>query len=215
MNRQVAAGSSNEKRKNDFRRSIRGNCNLLKSITWKRTVKAGTSPTAMMRLGGGELMNTIQDRNRFVQPAARILRRILATAVRDYLQAAHPGAAHRSSRAALGLRPAVKRPPNPAHPERLPATRPSRKPVECPAPPERVIWGQLSCSRNTVRAHEANPLVSADSPQSLPSPSAPHLPKSRWGIPPSGKVGVRKVGVRLRLLEAGVTSPEPATEREE
>ena len=155
-------------------------------------------------------MNTIQDRNRFVQPAAGILRRILATAVRECLQAARPAAAHRSSRAAPGLRPAVKRPPNPAHPERLPATRPSRKPVECQPPPERVIWGQLSCSHNKESAREENPLVSADSPQSLPSPSVPHLPKSRWGIAPSGKVGGR-----LRLLEAGVTSPELATEREE
>ena len=76
-----------------------------------------------------------------VQPVARILRQLLsgfapATAVRERLQAARSGVAHGSRRAARGLRAAVKHPRNPAHPGRLPATRPRRKPAQCPVPPQ-------------------------------------------------------------------------------
>ena len=83
-----------------------------------------------------------------VQPIARILRRLLsgfalAMAVRERLHAARPGLANGSSRAALGLRADVKHPRNPAYRGRLPASRPRRKPAQCPAPPQGAVWRQV------------------------------------------------------------------------
>ena len=119
-------------------------------------------------------MNTTQNRNRFAQPLARILRQFLSgfaleTAVREHLHAARPGVAHGSSRTALGLRPTVKHACNPAQPGRLPASRPRRKPAQCPAPPQGAVWRQVPGSHNKKRAGEANPLTPANSPRS-PAP---------------------------------------------
>ena len=114
-------------------------------------------------------MNTSLNSNRLVRPVARILRQLLsgfapATAVPEHLHAAGPDVAHGSSRAALGLRPAVKHARNPAHPERLPTSRPRRKSALCPARPQGAVWPQVSSSHNKERAHDLNPLTSANSP---------------------------------------------------
>ena len=66
--------------------------------------------------------------------------------------------------AALGLRASVKRPCHPAHPERLPASRPRQESTLCPAPPQGAVWRQVSSSHNKERTHDLNPLTSANSP---------------------------------------------------
>ena len=166
-------------------------------------------------------MNTIQNSNRLVQPIARFLRQLLsgcalATAVRKNLHAASPHVAHRpwraarpdvadgSSRAALGLRPAVKHPRNPAHPDRLPTSRFRQESTLCPAPPQgavwrqvlishNAVWRQVSSSHNKERAHDLNPLTSANSPRPSPPPEAP-----RFRI-----AGEAEVGERERKSETG------------
>ena len=130
-------------------------------------------------------MNTIQNRkNWLVQSVAEILRQLLSgfapvTAVRECLHAARPDVAHGSSRAAPGLRAAVKHPRNSAHPERSPASWPRRKSALCPVPPRGAVWRQVSSSHNKERARELNPLTSANSPRSSPPPAAPHFRESR------------------------------------
>ena len=125
-------------------------------------------------------MNTIQNSNRLVQPVARILRQLLsgfalAPAVRENLNAVRPDVAHGSSRAALGLRSAVKHARNPAHPDRLPASPSRQESTLCPAPPQGAVWRQVSSSHNKERAGEINPLISANSPDHCHSPRRPAL----------------------------------------
>ena len=115
--------------------------------------------------------------------------------MREKLQAAPPGVAHGSSRAALGLRPAVKHARHPAHSERLPASWPRRKTAQCPAPPQGAVWGQVSSLHNKERAGEANPLSSANSPRSLPAPTK--VRGTKVGARHRGKTGCR-VGGRGR-----------------
>ena len=145
------------------------NCNPLESIICMRTLKVGSFPSAIMRIATEKPMNTSLNSKRLVQPIARILRQLLsgftlATAVRENLHAAMPDESHGSWRAALGLRPAVKHPRNPAHPDRLPTSRSRQEATPCPAPPQGAVWRQLSSSHNKERAGEANPLTSANSP---------------------------------------------------
>ncbi len=121
-------------------------------------------------------MNTSLNSKRLVQPIARILRQLLsgftlATAVRENLHA-RPAVAHGSRRAALGLRPAVKHPRNPAHPDRLITRRSRQESTPCPAPPKGAVWRQVSSSHNKERAREANPLTSANSPDRRPARGA-------------------------------------------
>ena len=123
-------------------------------------------------------MNTILNRNRLVQPVARIMRQLLSgfalpMALRENLHVAKPDVAHDSSPAALGLRAAVKYPRDPAHPEWLPTNRPRQKSTLFPAAPQGAVWRQVSGLRNKERAREHNPLTSANSPRSAPRPARP------------------------------------------
>ena len=123
-------------------------------------------------------MSNIPNRYRLVQPLAQILQWLLhnlahATAVRGDLQAAQPDMAYGSSRAAPGLRPAVKHPRNPGHPDRLPRSWARPKSRLFPAVPQGAVWRQVSSLRNKKRAREHNPLTSASSPRSLPPPARP------------------------------------------
>ena len=136
--------TQHKKGKNGFRQIVFRTCNPLESIICERTLKVAPSPSVLMRLARGKTMNAIPNRNRLVQSVARILRQLLsgfapATAAREYPHAARPDVAHGSSRAALGLRPAVKHSRHPAHSERLPASRPRRKTAQCQAPPQGAV----------------------------------------------------------------------------
>ena len=94
-------------------------------------------------------MKSNLNRNRLVHPDAQVLRQLLkgfalATANRENPRAAWPGVVHGPSRGPMGLRPAVKHPCNPGHPERLPASRPRRKSSLCPAPRQGAVCCQVS-----------------------------------------------------------------------
>ena len=170
-------------------------------------------------------MNTILNRNRLVQPVARIMRQLLSgfalpMALRENLHVAKPDVAHDSSPAALGLRAAVKYPRDPAHPEWLPTNRPRQKSTLFPAAPQGAVWRQVSGLRNKERAREHNPLTSANSPRSAPRPRAPGSAIGRkpkrvcgWTARRSkrSRLGPRKPSRRkaARSLEASRRTPGP------
>ena len=119
-------------------------------------------------------MNTSLNRYRFVRWATLILQKLRghfprANPVRETVPAVQPGVLHASSRAAPGLRPVVK-------PIRDRFSRSSSRPksVLSLADVQPLVLRLVSSLHNKERAHEANPLISANTTPLIVDAAAGH-----------------------------------------